>query len=438
MLASYLYRFKDAITYKTKALGYVFVVVLMLITSLGIYGYLAEAYQAGSTDMKQVNASMDLKKQEQATLQKRKGEIDAQIAQVPVKDVRGKQRLMKQFGPEVNTINTRLIALTSEVQVEAQKQITTDSHVGPIVFVAKIVGIEPDNAISLLILAIVFAFDPLAIYLTIACNTAIAKYKAKKAEPEDEPPMEDYWSTDPDPVHTADFRKEFVDKFKADMGDTILDVKLAEQQDDNPEHIDLLIKPIPAAEYVTMPPMGDLSEFVEVDALPEPLTFPEIDLDLPGVPLVEEDTIHVPEEIVKRAADIDVVGATFDDSMSTDEVHEKFNQLVKESRARLVSPGVPVIMTEVNEWWDGMKRPREPIADMKALGELFSKEETEDVTFEEGTEAPPVQQLVKIYEETAAKDVAEQTPMDIETMDRITRFFKRQELIKNVRSGTVE
>lgn len=343
MLASYLYRFKDTVTIQSKALGYIFVFVLMMITSLGIYGYLADAYQSGTTDMKQINASLDLKKQEQTSLQKRKGEIDAQIAQVAIKDVRGKQRLMSQFGPEVNTINKRLIALTAELQQEAQKQITTDSHVGPIVFVAKIIGMEPDNAISLLILCIVFAFDPLAIYLTIATNTALARHKEKQKDDQkvDSGQMFETYSfpsprgNDGSPLASITEPEAEVEQYSTD---------------DFPE-----------------PTPTDLSKFQEVS----PLVSPGVSMTVGG------DDAYFPPTIV-----------------------------------------------------------REPVADMKVLGELFAKEQTEDLMVEEGTEAPPEQQLVKIYEETAAK--AEPTPIDIETMSRIERFFARQDLIKNVRSGTVE
>lgn len=180
MITSYLYRFRDNLGIGKKIMGIFFVFGLMMVTSLGIYGYLADSYQSGSTGMKQISASVELKREEQTNLQKRKSEIDSQIARVPDKDTKGKQRLITQFGPEVNTINQRLIAITAELQTDAEKQITTDSHVGPIVFIAKIVGLEPDRAMSYFILIIVFLFDPVAIYLTVATNEAMEKYKKRE------------------------------------------------------------------------------------------------------------------------------------------------------------------------------------------------------------------------------------------------------------------
>lgn len=355
MLASYLYRFKDTVTLKAKALGYIFVFVLMMITSLGIYGYLADAYQSGTTDMKQIDASLSLKKEEQANLQKRKQEIDDQIAAVPVANTVGKQRIMRQFGPEQIQVNERLTKLSAEIQQEVQKQITADSHVGPIVFVAKIFGIAPDNAMSLLILAIVFVFDPVAIYLTIATNTALAKYKEQKES----------------------------DK---------LVPKVVEET---------VALPTPTPEQVLTP-------------LPDPIEAPVV---LPD---------HTEWQLEPIVMDLVTTNSALHPELTSD--------VETSPGSSLKAPGASFIMTDDTPYYPPPRQPADPER-MKVLGELFSKEQTEDVAAEEGTDTPPEQQLAKIYEEVAAKDVTEQTPVDIETMKQIEQFFRRQNLIKNVRSG---
>jgi len=180
VLLSFVYRFKDLIGWRMKIPATVLLISLMFLKSLGIYGYLSSAYQTDTVDMKQVNASMDMKKQEQVSLQKRKDAMDQQISQLPTRDVRGKQKLMTQFGPEMEATNNRLSALNVEIQELTTKQITTDSHVGPIVFIAKAMGLDPDHATNILILLIVFVFDPLAIFLTIATNIAVFHYEKKK------------------------------------------------------------------------------------------------------------------------------------------------------------------------------------------------------------------------------------------------------------------
>lgn len=181
MLASFVYRFREKIGWRVKMPAYAFIMVLMLITSTGIYGYLSAAYQAESAGGQQVTASLELKKQEQATLQQRKVQIDQQIAQLPTNNVRGRQQLMRQFAPEEKQIDAQLTKVNQEIQDLSQQQIASNAHIGPIVYIAKVVGMEPDKAIALLICLVIFVFDPLAMLLTISTNIAIEDYQKKKA-----------------------------------------------------------------------------------------------------------------------------------------------------------------------------------------------------------------------------------------------------------------
>lgn len=324
MITSYLYRFNDTLSFGRKWLGTLFVFGLMLITSLGIYGYLADAYQAGSTDMKQINATLELKKTEQADLQKRKTDIDGQIALIPAKDVRGKQRLMTQYGPEINTINKRLIEITAELQADTQKQITTDSHVGPIIFIAKIVGLEPDRAMSYFILFIIFMFDPVAIYLTVATNEAMAKYKARTKES----------NIDPEPTYVTVIQAETEARVQATQAESDVVVD------------DIVLEP----------------DVVEVDNI-----------------ILEPDVV-VPDDI-----------------------------LLEPEVARVAPDPVP-------------------------LQEVFSAHPSTDVTPEDEVD-DPVESLREIYDEVLSKE--HKTPVDIEAVQKIERFFARQELVKNVRTGNI-
>lgn len=312
MITSYLYRFGDNMSLGRKWLGIIFVFGLMMITSLGIYGYLADAYQSGTTNMKQIGASLALKKDEQTTLQRRKADIDNQVASVPDKDVRGKQRLMSQFGPEVTTINKRLIEITKELQQDAQSQIVTDSHVGPIVFIAKILGLDPDRAMNYFILFIIFMFDPVAIYLTVATNEAIAKYKRRE--------------------HKVTNDKAFVPTVNDPLTTTTQETNLPKELSQPNNLTDAVAAPINLQEVFADHPID------EVEAEPNIAPFQGLDIDI--------------EELSE---------AVIDD---------------------------------------------------------------------------PIETIKDIYEDVKSKDT--QTPLDKETVNMIERFFARQQLVKDVRTGNVK
>ena len=90
------------------------VVVLMLITSSGAFGYLSAAFQQALQPNKELAVQVDSVKRELAILQPEKQSltaskerIDVQIANLPNESVRGRQRLMASFKPEQDRINSR-------------------------------------------------------------------------------------------------------------------------------------------------------------------------------------------------------------------------------------------------------------------------------------------------------------------------------------------
>lgn len=180
MLASFVYRFRSHIGWTIKLPAYAFIVALMIVTSIGIYGYLSAAYQTDTLGSKEIVSTLHLKQEQQVTLQARKTQIDQQISQLPTSDVRGRQRLNRQFESESVNINKQLSSLSTDIQQLSQEQIKAEAHVGPIIYIAQVLGIGADKAISLLMLLIIFAFDPLAMLLTIATNIAISEHQNSK------------------------------------------------------------------------------------------------------------------------------------------------------------------------------------------------------------------------------------------------------------------
>jgi hypothetical protein len=171
--ASFLYRYWTRIGVLLRVYLVSAVLLLMVITSMGIFGMLSLGYQADTLPLKQVESQLTLLTQEQTHLLDRKKEIDAQIAMLPADYVRGRQKLMKSFGPEVTVINARLPIITNEMQKLNTQMLTTQSHVGPIVYIAQAFGQNIDDATKYMILLLIAVFDPLAVALTIGVNIAL-------------------------------------------------------------------------------------------------------------------------------------------------------------------------------------------------------------------------------------------------------------------------
>lgn len=187
--ASFVYRYWTTISFLMKSYLITAIIVLMVVTSAGIFGYLSAAYQEDVMPLKQKEQQIQLLTEEKQELEKLKAErlerrkqIDADIASLPNNYITGRQRLMKSYGPELENIRDDIQQYTEQIREKTLKisQLRSDTleaeaHVGPIIFIAKVFDRDIDDTTKWLILIIIFAFDPLAVILTIGANIALVQ-----------------------------------------------------------------------------------------------------------------------------------------------------------------------------------------------------------------------------------------------------------------------
>lgn len=167
---SFLYKYYKKIGWMMKSYMSIAVIVLMIITSSGAFGYLSGSFQKAIAGTNQDTIVLTALTDEQGRLQKRKEEIDKQIAKLPDNNVRGRTQLMRQFGPEVGRINKRLEEIDKQLPDLKVAAIKKDVEVGPIIYIAQAFNTDAEHAVKWVILTIIFVFDPLAISLLLAGN----------------------------------------------------------------------------------------------------------------------------------------------------------------------------------------------------------------------------------------------------------------------------
>lgn len=195
--ASYVYRYGDLISKKRKAYYYAAIIVLMIITSAGIFGFLSQGYQEDTLSLKQQEQQIELlvfEKNELANFKieriDRKKQIDADIASLPNNYITARQRLMKSYGPELEILKKDIAEYTNGISTKTlaiskikQEKLINEVHIGPIIFIARAFESDTDTATKWLIMLLIFAFDPLAVMLTIATNHAIMIHSGIKPAP---------------------------------------------------------------------------------------------------------------------------------------------------------------------------------------------------------------------------------------------------------------
>lgn len=179
---SFLYKYWQKVNLLMKTYMTIAAIVLMGITSAGAFGYLSNAFQKAIAGTNESAVMITALSEEQVRLQKRKVEIDAQIAKLPDNMVRGRTTLIRQFGPEVQRINNRLVEIDKELPKLKVETLKKNVEVGPIIYIAEAFKVTPEEAVKWVIFIIIFVFDPLAIALLLAGNFLIERHKEEKED----------------------------------------------------------------------------------------------------------------------------------------------------------------------------------------------------------------------------------------------------------------
>jgi hypothetical protein len=191
------------------------VIVLVLITSLGIYGFLTAAYQQTSLQAGVIDNEIGLLTTNRDFLQAQLSDLTAERTQlvaniselrsalgnnkVQYKDASGNiitttssttrislekqldQSISRQtyLTPQIDSLNKAVYDFNIQI-TGVQNNAEAATELGPLKYVASITELEVDRVVNYLILIIVFVFDPLAISLVLAANFAFSKISKPK------------------------------------------------------------------------------------------------------------------------------------------------------------------------------------------------------------------------------------------------------------------
>jgi len=179
--ASWLYNNWKETQMLMKTYFLVAIVLLMLITSMGIFGFLSKAHIDTNIIIGSNQIKIQMLDQKEQLLNNKLQYLIKKAGDDPEKISRTTNSLILTTQQELeDVINERLPFLSEENKLSAE--------IGPIKYVAELVyGYSDkdiiDKAVRLVILIIIFVFDPLAVLLLVASNQAFRQ--ANNQEPLD-------------------------------------------------------------------------------------------------------------------------------------------------------------------------------------------------------------------------------------------------------------
>ena len=255
--ASLLYQYWDTINKTLRTYLSIATVVLVLITSMGIYGFLSAAYQETysklsvvenqkgfiqqkidfyqndvtryDTEIERISSNIStLSNAKASTIQVRDTSVSGGFRQtISTTELRMAQsRINIEEENRKLAQSKRIIASDSlqkfQLQVlELDNNTEVAGELGPLQYLSSLTGYPMDKIINILLLIIIFVFDPLAISLVVAANFAFDQANKKTIYDEYEDPFEE------DESHSDHLYEEpNISKIKESIGELeVIDVE---------------------------------------------------------------------------------------------------------------------------------------------------------------------------------------------------------------------
>jgi hypothetical protein len=252
VIASLLYQYRKTLPKLLKTYLTISVIILILITSAGIYGYLSSAYQQTSDQNSIVDSkikSLESKKKLfeetrdnilkekqyianlQGTLSQasttqytdKNGNLIVKSNNAAIRNIESSSKSNEKLSSKIDVINDSIFSVENQILI-IKTNATSTSELGPLKYLSGLIGVGMDRIINWLLLIIIFVFDPLAIALVIAANFAFAQISSKKKLT---PPQDPWDNTLMDGLEEEEFRELFD---KADTNDDgVIDEEEAKQ-----------------------------------------------------------------------------------------------------------------------------------------------------------------------------------------------------------------
>jgi hypothetical protein len=220
--ASLLYQYWKKLNLGLKLYLSIATLVLIIITSAGIYGFLSSAYQETSFKVQNQDKNIQILNKNISIIKTEITNYESQIKQKndrlgqlttirtnlqstqdvliekskstnavrqQIKDVDGE---IKRMDSEISVLNDSISSKNTRISSIEQEKFGVSSNadlakeVGPLKYIAKLTGSDIDSVVNWYIIILMLVFDPLAIALVIAANFAFEMNEEKENKKDEE------------------------------------------------------------------------------------------------------------------------------------------------------------------------------------------------------------------------------------------------------------
>jgi hypothetical protein len=175
------------------------VIALMIITSIGIYGFLSKGHLEQAAPIAGIELQINAKQQQIQMLQDSNTRLEQEQKQMDAGvnaflqggSLRGAAAGLKARGrqsseragiqKQMEANNDQIQKLNADILPLKQQTVEVEAKLGPVKYVAQLFGWQDtDKAVRLVILTIMVAFDPLAVILLISATISFGEWAEEK------------------------------------------------------------------------------------------------------------------------------------------------------------------------------------------------------------------------------------------------------------------
>ena len=182
--ASFLYRYWLKVNKAMRTYMLVGVIMLVVITSAGIFGFLSNAYQGATIDFEKQTTTLFYQEDRLTQLEEDKiylkDELEQSVNALPDNYPTAKRQLREEYNPKILVINDLMLGIKQEIGDLKVALVETGVDVGPVIYLARAFGTDIDTVTKFFIFILIFVFDPMAVSLVIAFNKIILEESEKE------------------------------------------------------------------------------------------------------------------------------------------------------------------------------------------------------------------------------------------------------------------
>lgn len=200
--ATFLHKFWNNTGKILKTYLSISVAILMMVTSLGIYGFLTSAYQKNHAQVELSQSKQDIYKDKNNFIQKEIETLNSRINTLNEVRLAQEKRLpsmsrisakpiyddIERANKEILTARERVDSLSNQLLetnnsiIDLKVKDTEHHDIGTLQFVANVLGLQISQVVNWFTLIIVIVFDPLALCLVLAFSTLNKKEEQEERD----------------------------------------------------------------------------------------------------------------------------------------------------------------------------------------------------------------------------------------------------------------